>query len=32
MKDDITHRSMIVWVLIILQFLLGLGAVLSGGN
>ena len=31
MKDDITDRSLIAWVLIILQFLLGLGAAISGG-
>jgi hypothetical protein len=31
MKDDTTHRSLIVWVLIILNFLLGLGAAIGGG-
>ena len=31
MKDDTTHRSLFVWGLIILQFLLGLGAAISGG-
>ena len=31
MKNDTTHRSLIVWMLIILQFLLGLGAAISGG-
>lgn len=31
MKDDPGHRPRLVWVLIGLQFLLGLGAVISGG-
>jgi hypothetical protein len=30
MKDDPTHRSLIIWVLTSLQFLLGLGAPMSG--
>jgi len=30
MKDDPTYRPPIIWVLIILQFLLGLGAPMSG--
>ena len=31
MNNDTPQRSLIVWVLIILQFLLGVGAAISGG-
>lgn len=31
MKNPTTHRSLLVWVLIMLQFLLGVGAAICGG-
>ena len=31
MKDNVAPRPLVLWLLIVLQFLLGLGAIVGGG-